>query len=303
MIELETQQQFFKECVDKWSQTPYLDGIIGTYQKSVIASTLEAQSQAIELDPSILGPLSKEQIFELIQKTFRGFYLLDLVSFQPMRGPADYCHILRFRKVEDQPEIKLMVEKEDCVSKTKRLKIESDFKKDGWLDKLADDLRNEITTEILKDLSLNVGTKANTCLVGEKEKYEYLYFKIIEISSIIYRKTLRGGANWIVCGKDIASILTTNWAIFGERTLEHQHYLGTMLSRWKCYVDPQLEPNEMLLGYRGESYLDSGYFFNPYVFLKVVPIEEQKYGFMRRYSKKMPREGAKFYAKLTIEDS
>jgi hypothetical protein len=42
--------------------------------------------------------------------------------------------------------------------------------------------------------------------------HEALYVKVVEVSNIIHRKTLRGGANWLVTSPEVASIFETSTA-------------------------------------------------------------------------------------------
>jgi hypothetical protein len=60
------------------------------------------------------------------------------------------------------------------------------------------------------------------------------------------------------------------------------------------------------MGYKGDSYMDSGYFYCPYVPLTQTPtvLDPESFcprrGILTRYGKKLLREGAKFYARLSI---
>ena len=77
---------------------------------------------------------------------------------------------------------------------------------------LAQEINLEIDREVLTDLRNNAGTVAawdfNTAL-GEtlKEKYESLYIKIVELSNVVHRKTLRGGCNWLVTSPEVGEYL------------------------------------------------------------------------------------------------
>ena len=52
-----------------------------------------------------------------------------------------------------------------------------------------------------------------------KEKYESLYVKVVEVTNVVHRKTLRGGANWIVTSPEVASIFETATAGFATTRL------------------------------------------------------------------------------------
>jgi hypothetical protein len=231
---------------------------------------------------------------------------------------------------QDLPEVNLVVENEEIVAKTRKLKAawsyeaQQDLRSQHNLDAeaeitavLAQEINLEIDREVLTDLRLNAGTVAawdfNTALGDTiKEKYESLYVKIVEVSNVVHRKTLRGGANWIVTSPEVASIFETATAGFAPQTSETFtssigiQYVGTVASRWRLYKDPLFPTNQILLGYRGDSYMDSGYFYCPYVPLTQTPVvlDPESFcprkGILTRYGKKLLREGAKFYARMTI---
>ena len=231
---------------------------------------------------------------------------------------------------QDLPEINLVVESEDITAKTRKLKAvwsyeaQQDLRSQHNLDAeaeltavLAQEINLEIDREVLTDLRQNAGTVTawdfNTSLGDTiKEKYESLYVKIVEISSVIHRKTLRGGANFIVTSPEVASIFETATAGFAPAPSETFtsslgiQYVGTVNNRWRLYKDPLFQSNQILMGYKGDSYLDSGYFYCPYVPLTQTPVvlDPESFcprkGILTRYGKKLLREGAKFYARMSI---
>lgn len=231
---------------------------------------------------------------------------------------------------QDLPEVNMVVENEEIVAKTRKLKAawsyeaQQDLRSQHNLDAeaeltavLAQEINLEIDREVLTDLRLNAGTVAawdfNTALGDTiKEKYESLFVKIVEISNVVHRKTLRGGANWIVTSPEVASIFETATAGFAPQPSETFtssigiQYVGTVNSRWKLYKDPLFPTNQILLGYRGDSYMDSGYFYCPYVPLTQTPVvlDPESFcprkGLLVRYGKKLLREGSKFYARMSI---
>ncbi len=231
---------------------------------------------------------------------------------------------------QDLPEINLVIESEEIAAKTRKLKAvwsyeaQQDLRSQHNLDAeaeltavLAQEINLEIDREVLTDLRNNSGTVAawdfNTAL-GEtiKEKYESLYVKVVEISNVIHRKTLRGGANWLVTSPEVASIFETATAGFAPAPSETFtsslgiQYVGTVNNRWRLYKDPLFPSNQILMGYKGDSYMDSGYFYCPYVPLTQTPVvlDPESFcprkGILTRYGKKLLREGAKFYARMSI---
>ena len=233
---------------------------------------------------------------------------------------------------QDLPEINLVIESEEIAAKTRKLKAvwsyeaQQDLRSQHNLDAeaeltavLAQEINLEIDREVLTDLLLNAGTVGAwdfSTALGDtiKEKYESLYVKIVEMSAVIHRKTLRGGANWIVTSPEVASIFETATAGFAPAPSETFtsslgiQYVGTINNRWRLYKDPLFRTNQILMGYKGDSYMDSGYFYCPYVPLTQTPVvlDPESFcprkGILTRYGKKLLREGAKFYARMTIHN-
>lgn len=231
---------------------------------------------------------------------------------------------------QDLPEVNLALESESITAKTRKLKAawsveaQQDLRSQHNIDAeaeltavMAQEVNLEIDREILTDLRFQAGTVAawdfNTALGDTiKEKYESLYVKIVEVSAVIHRKTLRGGANWIVTSPEVASIFETAVAGFAPQTSETFtssigiQYVGTVMGRWKLYKDPLFPTNQLLMGYRGDTYMDSGYFYCPYVPLVRSPVVLDpeslcpRVGLMSRYGKVLLREGSKFYGRLSI---
>ncbi len=231
---------------------------------------------------------------------------------------------------QDLPEINLVIESESIEAKTRKLKAvwtyeaQQDLRSQHNLDAeaeltavLAQEINLEIDREVLTDLRNNAGTVSawdfNTAMGDTiKEKYESLYVKIVEVSAVIHRKTLRGGANWIVTSPEVAAIFETATAGFAPAPSETFtsslgiQYVGTVNARWRLYKDPLFPTGQLLMGYKGDSYMDSGYFFCPYVPLTQTPVVLDpealcpRKGLLTRYGKKLLREGAKFYARLSI---
>ena len=231
---------------------------------------------------------------------------------------------------QDLPEVNLVIESEEIAAKTRKLKAvwsyeaQQDLRSQHNLDAeaeltavLAQEINLEIDREVITDLRNNAGTVSawdyNTAL-GEtiKEKYESLYVKIVEVSNVIHRKTLRGGANFIVTSPEVASIFETATAGFAPAPSETFtsslgiQYVGTVNNRYRIYKDPLFPTSQLLMGYKGDSYMDSGYFYCPYVPLTQTPVvlDPESFcprkGILTRYGKKLLREGAKFYARLNI---
>jgi hypothetical protein len=133
------------------------------------------------------------------------------------------------------------------------------------------------------------------------EWYETLIETINDVSAQIHRKTLRGGANFLVCGPEVANILEftsgfrANVSHADEKGTVGAVNVGSISKKFDVMVDPYFPRNVVLVGRKGNSFLESGYVYAPYVPLQVTPTifgtEDfvPRKGVMTRYAKKMVR--------------
>jgi len=152
-----------------------------------------------------------------------------------------------------------------------------------------------------------ISTQANELILGAdftgtvSEWYETLLETINDVSAAIHRKTLRGGANFLVVGPEVANILEFTAGF--KATVTHDDdrgntgavAVGSLSKKWDVYVDPYFPRNVVLAGRKGSSFLESGYVYAPYVPLQTTPTifgtEDfvPRKGVMTRYAKKMVR--------------
>ena len=133
------------------------------------------------------------------------------------------------------------------------------------------------------------------------EWYETLIETINDVSAQIHRKTLRGGANFVVCSPEVANILEFTSGFRASVTADQDRgtigaiKAGSLSKKFDVYVDPYFLRNVILVGRKGSSFLESGYVYAPYVPLQVTPTifgtEDfvPRKGVMTRYAKKMVR--------------
>lgn len=331
-VQNETQTGAGGNVVQKYAlqKTPILPGtMVGTvYQGTTAVQTFTLPSSGTTLQFTSIGAPATVASSGVIDLTTGVVTLVWSGDPGSNKIVASYEYNLECQ--QDLPEINLVVESEDITAKTRKLKAawsfeaQQDLRSQHNLDMeaeltavLAQEINMEIDREVLTDLRNNAGTVSawdfNTSLGDTiKEKYESLYVKIVEISNVVHRKTLRGGCNWIVTSPEVASIFETATAGFAPTPSETFtsslgiQYVGTVNSRWRLYKDPLFPTSQVLLGYKGDSYMDSGYFYCPYVPLTQTPVvlDPESFcprkGILTRYGKKLLREGAKFYARLSI---
>jgi len=166
-------------------------------------------------------------------------------------------------------------------------------------------------------------TRASTLTPGPaftgtvREWYETFVETVIDVANEIHRKTLRGSANFIVVSPDVATILEASvlyrpaYSVDGSGQVGVPFQIGaekvgTLSNRFTVYKDPYFPRNKVLVGFKGGSYLETGYVYAPYVPLIVTPTifapEDftPRKGVMTRYGKKMVR--ADFYGTVTCLD-
>ena len=239
----------------------------------------------------------------------------------------------------DLPEISIKVDSVAVTSVTRKLKaswtpeLAQDLNAYHNLDAeveltgiLSEQIALEIDQEILADLI--AGAKASTLYWSRRpglfvnrltgadatslaappdftgsvsEWYETLVETINDVSADIHRKTLRGGANFLVCGPEVANILEFTSGFRASVTHDDDsgsvgaQQVGSISKKWDLYVDPYFPRNVVLVGRKGSSFLESGYVYAPYVPLQTTPTIFHADDFtprkavMTRYGKKLVR--------------
>ena len=142
--------------------------------------------------------------------------------------------------------------------------------------------------------------------------FQTLGTKIQKVSNKIHQKTLRGGANFVVCSPEVATILESIPGYAAQTDGDKMDFamgvqkVGSLNSRFKVYKNPYMTENVMLMGYRGSQFLETGAVYAPYVPLMMTPLVYDpdtftpRKGIMTRYAKKMVRP--EFYGKIFVSD-
>ncbi len=191
---------------------------------------------------------------------------------------------------------------------------------------LSEQVAAEIDREILRDLRKGAawtlrwdyngwkrGTTSNPLTqYTQKDWNQTLITAINQLSAQIHKSTLRGGANWIVVSSEISAIFDDlEYFHVSNAAPEQDQYnmgierVGTLAGRYQVYRDPYFPPNTVLIGHKGNSLLDTGYVYAPYVPLQLTPTMYNPFNFtpikgiMTRYAKKMVNN--RFYGKITVD--
>ena len=144
--------------------------------------------------------------------------------------------------------------------------------------------------------------------------FQTIGIKLQKVSNTIHQRTLRGGANFMVVSPTIATILESipGFAADTDGAADNMKYafgvqkIGALNSRYKVYKNPYMLENVILMGFRGNQFLETGAVYAPYVPLIMTPLVYDpatftpRKGIMTRYAKKMVRP--EFYGKVVVAD-
>ena len=269
-----------------------------------------------------------------------------LYSVQPVENDRGDFEATGARAVENLaiPEIDVKLQSEAIVAKTRKLKAQ-------WTPEFAQDLNAyhsidaeaeltsllseyismEIDLEILDMLILDANTTERWSAENNKiwngsawststsdfyntqgQWFQTLGTKIQKVSNKIHQKTLRGGANFLVCSPSVATILESIPGYAASTNGDQDQFamgvqkVGALNNRFQVYKNPYMTENTILMGYRGSQFLEAGAVYAPYVPLMMTPLVYDpesftpRKGLMTRYAKKMIRP--EFYGKVFISD-
>jgi len=142
--------------------------------------------------------------------------------------------------------------------------------------------------------------------------FQTLGNKIQKVSNKIHQLTLRGGANFLVCGPDVATILESIPGYVVNTDGDSAKFamgvskVGSFASRFQVYKNPYMQENTILVGFRGNNFLETGAVYSPYIPLVQTPLVYDpvnftpRRGVMTRYAKKVVRP--EFYGKIYVAD-
>jgi hypothetical protein len=243
------------------------------------------------------------------------------------------------------PSIDIKMKSEAIVAKTRKLKAQ-------WTPEFAQDLNAyqsldaeaELTSIMSEYIALEIdlenldmliqdasaadeywNAQNNLSLNAAKTGYDNLGFwntqgawfqtlgtKFQKVSNKIHQKTLRGGANFLVCSPAVATVLESipGFASTSDGDVTKGSYAfgiqksGNLNNRYTVYKNPYMTENVILMGYRGSQFLETGAVFAPYVPLIMTPLVYDpetftpRKGLLTRYAKKMIRP--EFYGRVFV---
>jgi len=243
------------------------------------------------------------------------------------------------------PEIELQMRSIPVTAKTRKLKA-------SWTPEFAQDLNayhsvdaeGELTAMLSEYVSMEIDLEILDMLISAAATTEYwsakvgqewtgagfapsqfngqayiqgtwfatLGTKLQKVSNQIHAKTLRGGANFLVCSPDVSTILESipGYAADGDGSKSKYamgvQKVGAMTSRYEVYKNPYMQENTVLMGFRGSQFLETGAVYAPYIPLMLTPLVYDpknfipRRGVMTRYAKVVTRP--EFYGKVYVAD-
>jgi hypothetical protein len=175
------------------------------------------------------------------------------------------------------------------------------------------------TTEIwsaINNQTINTAGTAFESTAGffntQGQWFQTLGTKMQKLSNIIHQKTLRGGANFLVCSPTVATVLESipGYASTSDGDVSKSSYAfgvqkaGAINNRYTVYKNPYMTENTILMGFRGGQFLEAGAVFAPYIPLIMTPMVYDpdtftpRKGLLTRYAKKVVRP--EFYGKIEV---
>jgi hypothetical protein len=163
----------------------------------------------------------------------------------------------------------------------------------------------------LNRIDLNTDVANRTAYV-KSTWFQTLGNKIQRVSNKIHQLTLRGGANFLVVSPDVATILESIPGYVVNTDGDSAKFamgvsrVGSFASRFQVYKNPYMVENVILIGFRGNNFLETGAVYAPYIPLVQTPLVYNpvnftpRRGVLTRYAKKVIRP--EFYGKIFIGD-
>jgi len=243
------------------------------------------------------------------------------------------------------PEIELQMRSIPVTAKTRKLKA-------SWTPEFAQDLNSyhsvdaeaELTSMLSEYVSMEIDLEILDMLISAAATTEYwsartgqswngtaftteefsgqayiqgtwfqtLGTKLQKVSNQIHAKTLRGGANFLVCSPNVATILESIPGYAADTDGNKMKFamgvqkVGSITSRYQVYKNPYMQENTILMGFRGSQFLETGAVYAPYIPLMMTPLVYDplnfipRRGVMTRYAKVVTRP--EFYGKVYVAD-
>ena len=147
------------------------------------------------------------------------------------------------------------------------------------------------------------------------EVYANILAVINLASQDIYRTTMRGPGNWLLTSPLVAAMLESATKLeggiqssdgptnLGRNSIE---FKGKFMGRYDLFVDPMFPQDEILMGYKGDTAMDAGLIYAPYIPLQQLPtvVDPESFqprkGLLTRYGKVQIEPYNRFFRVIRI---
>lgn len=140
---------------------------------------------------------------------------------------------------------------------------------------VSDQILRETDRELLLALESLAGTVKTFDFASADgrygaEKFSAITIGMSDLSSRIALKTKLAGATWMVISSNLhTALLHADNGLFTPVpeavTLNRTTYVGNFAGRTRVYVDPHATSDTILMGYKGNSAMETGFVYLPYV--------------------------------------
>lgn len=224
------------------------------------------------------------------------------------------------------PEIELDITSTAVVAESRKLRakwspeaqqdLNSQHGVDGettFVAEIANSIQREISRAVVELCRTNVPTNQKQSwsrVIPDGQSYDQHKRTLIDTLGIMSRKigvsTRRGKGNVLVAGSDGADVLDTLPGFVADSGVSQSKpggKTGTLNGRWTVLEDIDMASDKILIGYKGDTFMDTGVVYAPYVALTldtfVNPDDfKVRKGFMTRDALKAIN--GKFYAEVSI---
>ncbi len=249
----------------------------------------------------------------------------EFIGVQPITGPVSTAYII---DTTNQTESTTAIAKTIVVEATTR-RLNAAFTDEAFQDIQTYDHIN-LEVELISALSIELADEINLEWISTLDKvahekqvpsYATKLITVIddELLSIAERNN-RGPGNWIVTsiqmikrmGLEAIDIQKQNSPLifdpdYGSLQMGRTFtFMGMFKEHTKVFFSPYLKDNEALIGYKGESVIDTAVLYTPYVplMMSTSVINHLTYAseqrFMTRYGSYIGENASNYYTKLTF---
>lgn len=277
--------------------------------------------------PVVVFDLPDEALYNAVFQNYSGAYGQTLASGTPFPDSGAIPRELSERMGKEINQMNISIDKVNVEAKTRILKARyafetaEDLKSYHGLD-AEHELINILSYEILAEMNREVVDKLRMASITggvsgynyvdvdgrwSQERFRTLYHLINKLAAQIAISTRRGNGNFIICSMNVKVALESLdgfelWTdvkqVFNANSAVA--YVGTLAGRYKVYVDTFATRDYALVGFKGDSEMDAGVFYCPFVPLSLVRAVgendfQPRLGFRTRYGMADNPFGAKLY--------